>query len=109
MLDPLCSDYKTLTFSDISRSLKRICKFNYRIRRIFHNPDNFQKMVGHCKPFGNPTLKDFFNFLFFACYIHHQALVKSGMEPEIKPLYFEASKDFGSRQFFVFSREFKSV
>jgi hypothetical protein len=31
------------------------------------------------------------------------------MGPEIKPLNFEAGKDFGSWQFFVFSGEFKSV
>jgi hypothetical protein len=31
------------------------------------------------------------------------------MHPEVKPLDFEAGFNFGSRQFFVFSREFKSV
>jgi hypothetical protein len=31
------------------------------------------------------------------------------MRPEIKPLDFEAGKNFGSGQFFMFSREFKSV
>jgi hypothetical protein len=50
----------------------------------------------------------FNNILFFAA-ISTTGLVSPGMGTVIKPLYFEAGKDFGRWQFFMFSREFKSV